>query len=96
MIVAETSSFAADRVDGSRDATYPAVMAWPPTIDPWHLAVSGAFSWLMLGIVAANAGNSWFTPIVLLVLYLFLQVMFQGTRRNCRLPRRRRHWLFIP
>ena len=57
-------------------------MAWPPTLDPWHLAVSGAFSWLMLGIVAANAGISWFTPIVLLVMYLFLQVMFQGTRRN--------------
>jgi len=60
------------------------------------LPVSGTFSWLMLALVAVNAGISWFTPIVIAVFYLVLQVMFQGTRRNCRLPRRRRHWLFVP
>jgi hypothetical protein len=40
-------------------------MAWPPTTDPWMLPVSGAFSWLMLALVAVNAGISWLTPVVM-------------------------------
>ena len=71
-------------------------MTWPPATDPLLLPVYGVSCWLMLGLTAMRGVDSWYALATLVVVYLWLQVIFQLARRNSRVPRRGRQWLFIP
>jgi hypothetical protein len=68
----------------------------PGTAGIWQIRILGATSWLMLTIIAFGGEPTWYVGLELVVFYLVLHVIFQMARRNARIPRQLRQWLFIP